>query len=105
VPGAHDQEDPALSDRVLSTETARVTIQRMEAILAGQLEQQVQQLEQQGQTLSDPNIWDGRAASEFRGNVWPQAKASLDRTVQTLEELRVAVQKVNQNIMTAGGNA
>jgi uncharacterized protein YukE len=93
-----------MSDRVLSTETARVTIQRMEAILAGQLEQQVQQLEQQGQTLSDPNIWDGRAAADFRANVWPQAKAALDRTVQTLEELRLAVQKVNQNIMTAGGN-
>lgn len=93
-----------MSDRVLSTEVARVSIQRMEAILAGQLEEQVQQLEQQGQTLSDPNVWDGRAAADFRGNVWPQAKAALDRTVQTLEELRTAVQRVNQNIMTAGGN-
>ncbi|MFN2464528.1 MAG: pyrophosphorylase [Candidatus Dormibacteria bacterium] len=93
-----------MSDRVLSTETARATIQRMEAILAGQLEQQVQQLEQQGQTLSDPNVWDGRAATDFRSNIWPQARAALDRTVQTLEELRVTVQKVNQNIMTAGGN-
>jgi uncharacterized protein YukE len=77
----------------------------MEAILAGQLEQQVQQLEQQGQTLSDPNIWDGRAAAEFRSSVWPQAKSSLDRTIKTLEELRLAVQRVNQNIMSAGGNA
>ena len=94
-----------MSDRVLSTETARTTIQRMESILAGQLEQQVHQLEQQGQILSDPNIWDGRAAADFRGNIWPQAKASLDRTVKTLEELRLAVQKVNQNIMSAGGNA
>lgn len=94
-----------MSDRVLSTEMARVSIQRMESILAGQLENQVQQLEQQGQILSDPNIWDGRAAADFRGNVWPQAKASLDRTVKTLEELRLAVQKVNQNIMAAGGNA
>ena len=93
-----------MSDRVLSTEVARATIQRMEAILAGPLEQQVQQLEQQGQALSDPGVWDGRAAAEFRGTVWPQAKAALDRTVQTLEELRVAVQRVNQNIMSAGGN-
>ncbi|MEA2683867.1 MAG: hypothetical protein QOK05_2195 [Chloroflexota bacterium] len=94
-----------MSDRVLSTEAARVSIQRMEAILAGQLEQQVQQLEQQGQALSDPNVWDGRAAADFRGNVWPQARTALDRTVQTLEELRRAVQKVNQDIMAAGGNA
>ena len=94
-----------MSDRVLSSEAARVAIQRMEAILAGQLEQQVQQLEQQGQILTDPSIWDGRAAAEFRGTVWPQAKASLDRTIKTLEELRLAVQRVNQNIMAAGGNA
>jgi len=91
-------------ERVLSTETARATIQRMEAILAGQLQQQVQQLEQQGQTLSDPNVWDGRSATEFRSSVWPQARATLDRTVQTLEELRLTVQRVNQNIMSAGGN-
>jgi hypothetical protein len=76
----------------------------METILSGQLEQQVQQLEQQGQTLSDPNVWDGRAATDFRSNVWPQARTALDRTIQTLEELRVAVQRVNSNIMTAGGN-
>ena len=94
-----------MTDRVLSTDTARGAIQRIEAILAGQLEQQVQQLEQQGQILSDPGIWDGRAAAEFRGTVWPQAKSSLDRTIKTLEELRVAIQRVNQNIMTAGGNA
>jgi hypothetical protein len=93
-----------MSDRVLSTETARATIQRMEAILAGELEQQVQQLERQGQLLSDPNVWDGRAANDFRSNVWPQARTALDHTVRTLEELRIAVQKVNSNIMAAGGN-
>ncbi|GAC1329552.1 MAG: hypothetical protein NVSMB17_06010 [Candidatus Dormibacteria bacterium] len=93
-----------MTERVLSTETARATIQRMEAILAGQLQEQVQQLEQQGQTLSDPNVWDGRSAAEFRGSVWPQARATLDRTLQTLEELRLTVQRVNQNIMSAGGN-
>ena len=102
--GAHIKEDH-VSDRVLSTETAKATIQRMEAILTSQLEQQVQQLEQHGQTLSDPNVWDGRAATEFRSNIWPQARAALDRTVQTLEDLRLAVQRVNTNIMTAGGNS
>jgi hypothetical protein len=95
----------SMSDRVLSTELARAAIQRMETILAGELEQQVRQLEQQGQSLSDPGVWDGRAAVEFRTRVWPEAKSGLDRTVQTLQELRVAVQRVNHNIMSAGGNA
>ncbi|HEY8740822.1 MAG TPA: pyrophosphorylase [Candidatus Dormibacteraeota bacterium] len=93
-----------MSDRVLSTITASTTIQRMATILSGQLVEQVRQLEQQGQTLSDSNVWDGHAATQFRTQVWPQAKTALDRTVQTLEELRIAVQKVNANIMSAGGN-
>ncbi|MFN2465262.1 MAG: WXG100 family type VII secretion target [Candidatus Dormibacteria bacterium] len=93
-----------MSNRVLSTHLAQETIQRMETILSSELEQQVKQLEQQGQTLTDPNVWDGQAAAQFR-SVWPQTQAALDRTLQTLQELRLAVQKVNHNIMTAGGNA
>lgn len=94
-----------MSDRVLSTETARAAIQRMQGILSGSLEQQVQQLEAQGQVLCDPNVWDGQTAADFRANVWPSTRSTLDRTVQALDELRLAVQRVNQNIMTAGGNA
>ena len=94
-----------MSDRVLSTDTAREAIQRMQSILSGGLEQQVQQLESQGRTLCDPNVWDGQTAADFRGNVWPSTSAALDKTVQALDELRLTVQRVNQNIMSAGGNA
>ena len=94
-----------MSERVLSTDAARTSIQRMQSILSGGLEQQVHQLEAQGQTLCDPNVWDGHTAADFRANVWPSTRAALDKTVQALDQLRVAVQRVNQNIMSAGGNA
>jgi uncharacterized protein YukE len=77
----------------------------MQGILSGGLEEQVQQLEAQGQALCDPNVWDGQTAADFRANVWPNTRAALDKTVQALDQLRLTVQRVNQNIMTAGGNA
>jgi uncharacterized protein YukE len=92
-----------MSQRVLSTEAARSAIQRMQAILSGELEAQVKQLERQGDVLSDPNVWDGPYASQFRGSIWPQTRGALDRTVTALDELRTAVQRVNENIMSAGG--
>ncbi len=92
-----------MSQRVLSTEAARSAIQRMQAILSGELEAQVTQLKRQGDILADPNVWDGPYASQFRGSIWAETSHALDRTVKALDDLRTAVQRVNENIMSAGG--
>jgi uncharacterized protein YukE len=93
-----------MSDRVLSTGTAKQSITRMQQIINGGLVEQIDALNREGQTLSDPSNWDGRLAIEFRGN-WPQTYQALMRAKAELEELRSNLQTINQNIMTAGGNA
>jgi uncharacterized protein YukE len=91
-----------MSQRVLSTEAARAAIQRMQTILSGNLQGEIGQLEAQGQTLCDPNVWDGPYAVRFRSE-WPQQRTALMDSLTALDELRVAVQRVNENIMQAGG--
>lgn len=94
-----------MSTRVLSTPEAKQSVQKMQSIIAGGLTDQLRQLDAEGRSLSDPNIWDGTLAAEFRGSVWPETKSALDKMVSQLEELRGKVQVINQNIMAAGGNA
>lgn len=90
--------------RVLSSEEARMAITQMQNIINGGLTEQIRNLDSQGQRLSDPNVWDGRLAVEFRSQ-WPDTKRALDVMSQRLEELRGHVQLINQDIMTAGGNS
>jgi uncharacterized protein YukE len=94
-----------MASRVLATDEARATITQMQSLLSGGLADQVNQLDQQGQRLCDPNVWDGALAAEFRGSVWPQCNASLKSTLQALEQLQTRLQQINANIMAAGGNA
>lgn len=92
-----------MADRVLSTAAARQAIQQLQQIINGPLMDQIRALDNQGKTLSDANVWDGNLAVQFRSD-WPSTHATLIKTQQALEELRANVQKINQNIMTAGGN-
>ena len=102
-PGHPTSSQGAPVSRVLSTTEAREAIARMHAVIGGGLTDQVGQLKQQGQRLSDPNVWDGSLAGQFRAT-WPQTAAMLDRITADLEELRVRIDRVNADIMTAGGN-
>jgi uncharacterized protein YukE len=94
-----------MSTRVLSTQEAKSSIQRLQSIINGGLMDTISQLNTEGQRLSDPNVWDGNLANQFRGDVWPRTKQSLDRMHQALEELRTQVDRINLDIMSAGGNA
>lgn len=89
--------------RVLSSEEARSAITQMQSIINGGLTEQIRSLDVQGQRLSDPNVWDGKLAMDFRAR-WPETKRALDQMTQTLEELRTQAQAINQDIMAAGGN-
>lgn len=93
-----------MADRVLSTAAAKAAIQQMQRVINGGLVEQIDALNREGQTLSDPNVWDGRLAQEFRGR-WQETYASLQKSKAALEELRANIQRINENIMSAGGNA
>lgn len=90
-------------DRVLSTTTAREAIQRFQQIVNGPLLDQINALDREGKLLSEPNVWDGRLAAEFRSH-WPAIHTQLVALKNSLEELRAKVALINQNIMSAGGN-
>lgn len=91
--------------RVLSTDQAKTAIQQIQAIVNGGLTEQINRLDAQGQTLSQPDVWDGHLAQQFRGQVWPQTKKALDNCVTELAGLREQLARISQNIMAAGGNA
>ena len=61
------------------TEQAKSAIQQMQAIINGGFTDQISQLDSQGRTLSDPNVWDGPLAEKFRGSSWPETRAALEK--------------------------
>ena len=91
--------------RVLSTEQAKSAIGQVQAIINGGFTDQIAALDAQGKILSDPNVWDGPLAAQFRGSTWPETKAALDKAREELEQLRTQLDKISQNIFTAGGGA
>ena len=92
------------SARVLSTEEAKTAIRQIQSIVNGGFTDQITQLDTQGRILSDPNVWDGPLASNFRGATWPETKAALDTAKEQLEQLRTQLDKISQDIFTAGGS-
>ena len=94
-----------MAPRVLSTEQAKTAIQQVQAIINGGLTEQISRLDAQGKILSTPDVWDGPLAQQFRDQTWPETKSALDRAHQELDQLRDQLQKIAQNIMTAGGGA
>ncbi|GAA3665464.1 hypothetical protein GCM10023081_00380 [Arthrobacter ginkgonis] len=91
--------------RVLSTEQAKAAISQVQSIINGGFTDQISALDAQGRVLSDPNVWDGPLAAQFRGSTWPETKAALDKAKNELEELRGQLQKISQDIFSAGGGA
>lgn len=89
--------------RVLSTEIARESVVKLNGIINGGLVEQITALSTTARTLSQPDVWDGTAAIQFRG-VWDQTERALRDAQTQLEALRVEVDRINNNIMAAGGN-
>ena len=90
--------------RVLSSDQGRASITRLQAILNNGIAEQIKALRSEGEVLSDPNVWDGQLAEDFRSNTWPGAAQSLQAAVESLEALRGRVLGINNDIMAAGGN-
>lgn len=94
-----------MAARVLSTDRAKTAIQQVQAIINGGLTEQISKLDAQGKVLSEPDTWDGPLAQQFRDQIWPETKSALDNATRELEELRQQLQKISQNIMSAGGSS
>ncbi len=94
-----------MADRVLSTEEAKAAIRDIQRIINGGLTEQLQALDTNGKTLSDPNKWDGPLASQVRSDTWPQTKAAQEKAKTELDELHQQLQKIATNIFQAGGGS
>lgn len=94
-----------MAGRVLSSQQAKDAITQIQNILSGGFTDQLTALNHQGQILSDPNVWDGPLAEQFRSATWPETRAALDKAKQELEELSQKLQQISTNIFTAGGGA
>ena len=93
-----------MADRVVTTSTAQDSINEIQRILNGNLADTMTSLDRQGQTLSDPNVWDGPLARDFRATVWPAVDKSLQDTKQKLDDLRNQLQRIHDDIWRAGGH-
>ncbi|WP_237196484.1 pyrophosphorylase [Rothia nasimurium] len=91
--------------RVLSTEQAKSAINNIQNIINGGLTEQINNLNREGSTLSQHDVWDGPLAAQFRDVTWPETSAALDKARTELEELQQQLQKIAQDIFTAGGGA
>lgn len=94
-----------MSGRVLASAEAKSAIQQLQSIVSGGLTDQISALNAQGQVLSDPNVWDGPLAVQFRSSTWPETHAALEKAKTELEELRAQLEQIASNIMSAGGGS
>ncbi|MCG2769558.1 MAG: pyrophosphorylase [Anaerolineae bacterium] len=92
-----------MADRILSTAAAREAVKQLQSIITGPFLDQITALDKQGDILSNPNEWDGKLAEDFR-TTWDDTHQKLVQTKEALEELRVNIQTIHDNIWTAGGN-
>lgn len=91
-----------MSDKVLSTEQGKQAISQMKGIINGGLMDQISQLVNQGNTLSDASVWDGPKATTFR-DTWSSISTELTQAQTKLNELAGQVDGINAEIMSAGG--
>jgi len=89
--------------RILSTDAAHAEVTSMMGLITGEFASAIVKLNKHGQTLSDPNHWDGPLAQRFRNEVWPQAKGDLDKLQHSLHDLQGQVQRILTAIDKAGG--
>jgi uncharacterized protein YukE len=94
-----------MATRVLSTDQAKTSIQKIQAIINGGLADEIQKLDNEGKTLSQPDVWDGPLAHQFRDDIWPQTKSALEKAKSELDDLRNQLDKISADIMRAGGGA
>jgi hypothetical protein len=76
----------------------------MQSILNGSLESTIANLDTLGTNLSEPNVWDGNLAARFRSEVWPSCHTALHNTLAQLRDLHQTLNRIQSQILAAGGN-
>jgi hypothetical protein len=94
-----------MADRVLATAEGKAAITQLQSAVDTDLLNQINNILNLCTKLSDQNVWDGQLAGQFRTTVEPSVRTALKNAHQQLSELQKNLSKINQNIMTAGGNS
>lgn len=92
-----------MSGRALSSQQVKDAITALQCIINGGLQTKINNLNNQGNQLKDPNNWDGPLAEKFRNDMWPQVEKTLNDPTQELTDLREQLNQISTNIFTAGG--
>jgi hypothetical protein len=93
-----------MSMRVLAGPEAIEQANRMRQTIEGGLDAQLAALEAAAARLSDPDVWDGPHAVQFR-TLWGEVGPRLRQTQGDLAQLRTWVHQVADSILVAGGSA
>ena len=87
---------------VMVTQEAKDAAVRMRSIVNGGLQQQVQDLQRQGQTLANGQTWKGAKAELFSTSIWPDTDRALTSMITALADLQRRVDGVLDEIFAAG---
>ncbi len=93
-----------MATRVLSSNEGKAAVGQVKSILTDGLEGQINALLAQGNILSQPEVWDGSLAEQFRNDAWPAASNAMKACATALADLQSQIESITTNIMAAGGN-
>ena len=92
-----------MSMRVLSSPEAIEKADVMRRVIEQGLVEQLTTLNQAASRLSDPNVWDGPHAVQFRG-MWSEISPRLEQARADLADLRNRIDAICGDILVAGGS-
>lgn len=93
-----------MSMRVLASPEAIEKADVMRRVVEQGLVEQLTTLNQAAGRLSDPNVWDGPHAVQFRG-IWGDISPRLEQARIDLADLRGRIDAICGEILVAGGGA
>ncbi len=91
-----------MSMRVLASPEAMEKAEVMRRVVEQGLVEQLGTLNQAAGRLSDPNVWDGPHAVQFRG-IWGDLAPRREQARVDLADLRTRIQSITGEILLAGG--
>jgi uncharacterized protein YukE len=97
-----DTVTPSFDITVRSTPQAEAAISDLASIVNGPLLTHFEELRATARTLTDPENWDGRGATEFRTTVWPGYERTLTELHARLDQLRTRLAEIQSEIQSAG---
>jgi uncharacterized protein YukE len=87
---------------VRSTPEAIAAVAGLGALVNGPLLAKFDDLRRHASVLTDPESWDGRAATDFRATVWPSYERALTDLHAQLGRLRTRLGEIQDDIQNAG---